>query len=32
LKIEPPSKAAYGLRRFSVYDPDNFEIVFQELA
>jgi catechol 2,3-dioxygenase-like lactoylglutathione lyase family enzyme len=31
LKIEPPSKAAYGLRRFSVYDPDNFEIVFQEL-
>jgi catechol 2,3-dioxygenase-like lactoylglutathione lyase family enzyme len=29
LDVEPPSRAAYGLRRFSVRDPDNFELVFQ---
>ncbi len=27
---EPPVEAGYGLRRFSVRDPDNFEVVFQE--
>jgi uncharacterized glyoxalase superfamily protein PhnB len=32
LDIEPPSMAAYGLRRFNLYDPDNFELVFQERA
>jgi catechol 2,3-dioxygenase-like lactoylglutathione lyase family enzyme len=31
LDIEPPLKAAYGVRRFSLRDPDNFELVFQEL-
>jgi catechol 2,3-dioxygenase-like lactoylglutathione lyase family enzyme len=30
LEIEPPAMAAYGLRRFSLRDPDNFELVFQE--
>ena len=30
LEIEPPTMAAYGLRRFSLRDPDNFELVFQE--
>jgi len=32
LAIEAPLRAGYGLRRFSVFDPDNFEIVFQELG
>jgi len=32
LDIEPPSRAAYGLRRFSLRDPDNFELVFQEAS
>lgn len=30
LAIEPPVMAGYGLRRFSLRDPDNFELVFQE--
>jgi uncharacterized glyoxalase superfamily protein PhnB len=30
LDIDPPSKASYGLRRFTLRDPDNFELVFQE--
>jgi uncharacterized glyoxalase superfamily protein PhnB len=30
LEIEPPALAGYGLRRFSLRDPDNFELVFQE--
>jgi uncharacterized glyoxalase superfamily protein PhnB len=30
VEAEPPVEAGYGLRRFSVRDPDNFEIVFQE--
>lgn len=29
--LDPPSTASYGPRRFSLFDPDNFEIVFQEL-
>jgi len=32
LVIEPPTKAGYGLRRFSLRDPDNFELVFQEIG
>jgi uncharacterized glyoxalase superfamily protein PhnB len=31
LDVEPPARTAYGLRRFDIRDPDNFEIVFQEL-
>ncbi len=30
LAPEPPVMAPYGLRRFSLRDPDNFEIIFQE--
>jgi uncharacterized glyoxalase superfamily protein PhnB len=30
LQIEPPVRAAYGLRRFSLRDPDDYELVFQE--
>ena len=30
LAIEPPAMAGYSLRRFSLRDPDNFELVFQE--
>ncbi|TCV96387.1 putative glyoxalase superfamily protein PhnB [Luteibacter rhizovicinus] len=30
LTIEPPAMSGYGMRRFSLHDPDNFELVFQE--
>jgi glyoxylase I family protein len=30
LKVEPPKVAAYGLRLFSVTDPDGYTVVFQE--
>jgi glyoxylase I family protein len=31
LKADPPAMAAYGLRAFSVQDPDGYTIVFQEV-
>jgi uncharacterized glyoxalase superfamily protein PhnB len=31
LKASSPTKAPYGLKRFSVKDPDGYEIVFQEV-
>jgi uncharacterized glyoxalase superfamily protein PhnB len=31
LKAAPPKAAPYGLKRFSVKDPDGYEIVFQEV-
>jgi glyoxylase I family protein len=31
LKAEPPKLAPYGLKRFSVEDPDGYTIVFQEV-
>jgi glyoxylase I family protein len=30
LNVEPPKMAAYGLRLFSVKDPDGYTVVFQE--
>ncbi len=30
LDIAPPSHAPYGRRRFSLCDPDNYELVFQQ--
>ncbi len=30
LAVTPPARAPYGLRRFSLRDPDGFELVFQE--
>jgi catechol 2,3-dioxygenase-like lactoylglutathione lyase family enzyme len=32
LKIKPPTMAAYGVRQFTLHDPDNFELVFQQTA
>jgi uncharacterized glyoxalase superfamily protein PhnB len=31
LKAPPPRTAPYGLRLFSVVDPDGYEVVFQEV-
>jgi glyoxylase I family protein len=31
LKAEHPKVAPYGLKRFSVEDPDDYTIVFQEV-
>lgn len=31
LKADPPTVAPYGLKRFSVKDPDGYPIVFQEV-
>ncbi|GGH04555.1 VOC family protein [Silvibacterium dinghuense] len=32
LKSKPPQMARYGLRLFSVKDPDGYIVVFQEIA
>jgi glyoxylase I family protein len=32
LKAKPPTLAGYGLKLFSVEDPDGYTIVFQEVA
>lgn len=31
LRVEPPVRAPYGLKRFEVSDPDGYMIVFQEV-
>ena len=30
LKIDPPTMASYGVRQFSLRDPDHFALVFQQ--
>ena len=30
LNIDPPAVAPYGIRQFSLRDPDNFQLVFQQ--
>ena len=30
IRLEPPSTTSYGLRAFSVQDPDGYAVVFQE--
>jgi len=32
LKIDPPTMSSYGLRQFSLRDPDNFQLVFQQVG
>ncbi len=31
LKADPPTVAPYGLKLFSVKDPDGYQIIFQEV-